>query len=298
MILRNNMHKGIILAGGSGTRLYPLTKVVSKQLMPVYDKPMIYYPLSTLMQAGIQEILIITTPEEIHLFEALLSDGSQFGVHLSYAVQPSPDGLAQAFIIAEEFLAGSGAALVLGDNLFYGHNLVDTLKVANQRIQGGTVFGYHVSNPEVYGVVEFDKQGTAISIEEKPTQPKSNYAVPGLYFFDEKVVEIAKNVKPSPRGEYEITDVIEQYLLAGDLKVEIMGRGTAWLDTGTHDDLLDAAKFIAMIDKRQGLKVNCPEEVGFRNGWISPEKLREIAEPLRKSGYGEYLLNCIDEIVF
>ncbi len=292
------MHKGIILAGGSGTRLYPLTKVVSKQLMPVYDKPMIYYPLSTLMQAGIQDILIISTPEEIHLFEALLGTGEQFGVKLSYAVQPSPDGLAQAFIIAEQFLAGSGAALVLGDNMFYGHNLVETLKTANERTTGGTVFGYHVSNPEVYGVVEFDELGTAISIEEKPKHPKSNYAVPGLYFFDERVVEVAKNVKPSPRGELEITDVIEQYLNQGELKVEIMGRGTAWLDTGTHDDLLDAAQFIAMIDKRQGLKVNCPEEVGFRNGWISPEKLREIAEPLRKSGYGEYLLNCLDETVF
>ena len=292
------MHKGIILAGGSGTRLYPLTKVVSKQLMPVYDKPMIYYPLSTLMQAGIQDILIISTPEEIHLFETLLGTGEQFGVKLSYAVQPSPDGLAQAFIIAEQFLAGSGAALVLGDNMFYGHNLVDTLKTANERTTGGTVFGYHVSNPEVYGVVEFDESGTAISIEEKPEQPKSNYAVPGLYFFDGSVVEVAKNVKPSPRGELEITDVIEHYLNQGELKVEIMGRGTAWLDTGTHDDLLDAAQFIAMIDKRQGLKVNCPEEVGFRNGWISPEKLREIAEPLRKSGYGEYLLNCLDETVF
>ncbi len=292
------MHKGIILAGGSGTRLYPLTKVVSKQLMPVYDKPMIYYPLSTLMQAGIQDILIISTPEEIHLFEALLGAGEQFGVKLSYAVQPSPDGLAQAFIIAEQFLAGSGAALVLGDNMFYGHNLVETLKTANERKTGGTVFGYHVSNPEVYGVVEFDKSGTAISIEEKPKKPKSNYAVPGLYFFDERVVEVAKNVKPSPRGELEITDVIEHYLNQGELKVEIMGRGTAWLDTGTHDDLLDAAQFIAMIDKRQGLKVNCPEEVGFRNGWITSEKLREIAEPLRKSGYGEYLLNCIDETVF
>lgn len=292
------MHKGIILAGGSGTRLYPLTQVVSKQLMPVYDKPMIYYPLSTLMQAGIQDILVISTPEEIHLFEALLGDGNQFGVNLSYAVQPSPDGLAQAFIIAEDFLAGSGAALVLGDNMFYGHHLMDSLRAANNCPKGGTVFGYHVSNPSAYGVVEFDTSGKAISIEEKPEHPKSNYAVPGLYFFDERVVDIAKNVKPSPRGELEITDVIEQYLNLGELQVEIMGRGTAWLDTGTHDDLLDAAQFIAMIDKRQGLKVNCPEEVGYRNGWVSAEKLREIAEPLRKSGYGEYLLNCLEETVF
>jgi len=291
------MRKGIILAGGSGTRLYPLTKVVSKQLMPVYDKPMVYYPLATLMQAGIQEILIISTPEETNRFEELLGDGSNFGVSISYKIQPSPDGLAQAFILAEEFLNGAPAALVLGDNMFYGHDLVKSLKNANAQ-QGGTVFGYHVSNPKSYGVVEFDDTGTAISIEEKPSKPKSNYAVPGLYFFDERVVEFAKNVKPSPRGELEITDVIEQYLQAGELKVEIMGRGTAWLDTGTHDDLLAAAQFIATIDKRQGLKVNCPEEVAYRNGWLSEEKLREIAQPLRKSGYGEYLLKLIDERVF
>lgn len=291
------MHKGIILAGGSGTRLYPLTKVVSKQLMPVYDKPMVYYPLATLMQAGIREILVISTPEEIHRFEKLLGDGSNFGISISYKIQPSPDGLAQAFILAEEFLNGAPAALVLGDNMFYGHDLVKSLKNANAQ-QGGTVFGYHVSNPKSYGVVEFDDTGTAISIEEKPSKPKSNYAVPGLYFFDERVVEFAKNVKPSPRGELEITDVIEQYLQAGELKVEIMGRGTAWLDTGTHDDLLAAAQFIATIDKRQGLKVNCPEEVAYRNGWLSEAKLREIAEPLRKSGYGEYLLKLINERVF
>ena len=289
------MHKGIILAGGSGTRLYPLTKVVSKQLMPVYDKPMVYYPLATLMQAGIQEILIISTPEETHRFEELLGDGSNFGVAISYKVQPSPDGLAQAFILAEEFLAGSAAALVLGDNMFYGHDLTHLLQNANAQQSGGTVFGYHVANPKSYGVVEFDESGTAISIEEKP---KSNYAVPGLYFFDERVVEYAKNVKPSPRGELEITDVIDQYLQAGELKVEIMGRGTAWLDTGTHDDLLAAANFISTIEKRQGLKVNCPEEVAFRNGWLSEEKLREIAQPLRKSGYGEYLLKIIEERVF
>jgi len=292
------MHKGIILAGGSGTRLYPLTKVVSKQLMPVYDKPMVYYPLATLMQAGIQEILIISTPEETHRFEELLGDGSNFGVSISYKVQPSPDGLAQAFILAEEFLNGAPAALVLGDNMFYGHDLVKSLQNANAQSSGGTVFGYHVSNPKSYGVVEFDDSGTAISIEEKPAVPKSNYAVPGLYFFDERVVEFAKNVKPSPRGELEITEVIDQYLKAGELKVEIMGRGTAWLDTGTHDDLLAAAQFIATIDKRQGLKVNCPEEVAFRNGWLSEVKLREIAQPLIKSGYGEYLIKLIDERVF
>ena len=292
------MHKGIILAGGSGTRLYPLTKVVSKQLMPVYDKPMVYYPLATLMQAGIQDILIISTPEETHRFEDLLGDGSNFGVSISYKVQPSPDGLAQAFILAEEFLDGSAAALVLGDNMFYGHDLTKSLQNANAQELGGTVFGYHVSNPRAYGVVEFDESGTAISIEEKPLEPKSNYAVPGLYFFDKRVVEFAKNVKPSARGELEITDVIEQYLKAGELKVEIMGRGTAWLDTGTHDDLLAAANFISTIEKRQGLKVNCPEEVAYRNGWLSKEKLIAIAEPLRKSGYGEYLLKLISERVF
>jgi glucose-1-phosphate thymidylyltransferase len=292
------MHKGIILAGGSGTRLYPLTKVVSKQLMPVYDKPMVYYPLATLMQAGIQDILIISTPEETHRFEELLGDGSNFGVSITYKIQPSPDGLAQAFILAEEFLDGSAAALVLGDNMFYGHDLTKSLQNANAQALGGTVFGYHVSNPRAYGVVEFDESGTAISIEEKPLEPKSNYAVPGLYFFDKRVVEFAKNVKPSARGELEITDVIEQYLKAGELKVEIMGRGTAWLDTGTHDDLLSAANFISTIEKRQGLKVNCPEEVAYRNGWLSKEKLVAIAEPLRKSGYGEYLLRLISERVF
>lgn len=292
------MRKGIILAGGSGTRLYPLTKVVSKQLMPVYDKPMVYYPLATLMQAGIQEILVISTPEEIHRYENLLGNGDAFGISISYAIQPSPDGLAQAFIIAEEFLAGNSAALVLGDNMFYGHDLTKSLQNACKQKSGGTVFGYHVANPRAYGVVEFDDAGAAISIEEKPTTPKSNYAVPGLYFFDAKVVDFAKNVQPSARGELEITDVIDQYLRAGDLRVEIMGRGTAWLDTGTHDDLLAAAQFIATVEKRQGLKINCPEEIAFRNGWISEQKLREIAEPLRKSGYGEYLLKLLDERVF
>lgn len=292
------MRKGIILAGGSGTRLYPLTKVVSKQLMPIYDKPMVYYPLATLMQAGINEVLVISTPEEISRFEDLLGSGENFGISISYKTQPSPDGLAQAFIIAEDFLNGSAAALVLGDNMFYGHDLTKSLKNANAQTSGGTVFGYHVSNPKSYGVVEFDQDGNAISIEEKPQQPKSNYAVPGLYFFDQRVVEFAKKVKPSARGELEITDVIDQYLKANELKVEIMGRGTAWLDTGTHDDLLAAAQFIATIDKRQGLKVNCPEEVAFRNGWITADKLREIAAPLVKSGYGEYLLKLINEKVF
>lgn len=292
------MRKGIILAGGSGTRLYPLTKVVSKQLMPVYDKPMIYYPLATLMQAGIREILIITTPEEQSRFQALLQDGSSFGVSIEYAVQPSPEGLAQAFIIGETFLAGSTAALVLGDNLFYGHDLVRSLKNAAAQEQGGTVFGYHVANPKAYGVVEFDHRGNVLSIEEKPVAPRSNYAVPGIYFFDANVVEYAKRVKPSPRGELEIIDVINEYLQQGQLKVEVMGRGTAWLDTGTHDDLLAAAQFIATLDKRQGLKVNCPEEVAYRHGWITAEKLRDIAQPLRKSGYGEYLLKLIDHQVF
>ncbi|GHB57467.1 glucose-1-phosphate thymidylyltransferase [Psychrosphaera saromensis] len=292
------MRKGIILAGGSGTRLYPLTKVVSKQLMPVYDKPMIYYPLATLMQAGIQEILIISTPQEIGRFEDLLGNGDNFGVKLQYQVQESPDGLAQAFLLAEDFLNGAAAALVLGDNMFYGHDLVKSLKNANQQQAGGTIFGYHVANPKAYGVVEFNESGKAISIEEKPVEPKSNYAIPGLYFFDERVVEFAKNVKPSPRGELEITDVIEQYLDAGDLQVEIMGRGTAWLDTGTHDDLLAAAQFISTIDKRQGLKVNCPEEVAYRNGWLSEEKLLEIAKPLIKSGYGEYLVKLVTEKIY
>ena len=291
------MRKGIILAGGTGTRLYPLTKVVSKQLMPVYDKPMIYYPLATLMQANIKDILIIATPEEVGRFKSLLGNGGNFGIKISYKVQPSPDGLAQAFILAEEFLDGQAAALVLGDNLFYGHDLVKSLKAASQN-KGGTVFGYHVSNPRSYGVVEFDESGKAISVEEKPKEPKSNYAVPGLYFFDSDVVEIAKNVQPSERGELEITDVIEHYLKAEKLNVEIMGRGTAWLDTGTHDDLLAAAQFIETIEKRQGLKVNCPEEVAFRNGWLSPEKLKEIAQPLVKSGYGAYLLRLLDEKVF
>ncbi len=296
MIMNNNPlnRKGIILAGGSGTRLYPLTKVVSKQLMPVYDKPMIYYPLSNLFMAGITEILIISTPFELPRFKELLKDGSQWGVKIEYVVQPSPDGLAQAFLLAEEFLDGSPAALILGDNLFYGHDLAKSLQKANQQESGATVFGYHVSNPTSYGVVEFNGEGKAISIEEKPEKPKSSYAVPGLYFFDADVVECAKNVKPSPRGELEITDVIEQYLINGTLKVEVMGRGTAWLDTGTLDDLLDAALYIRAIEKRQGLKVSCPGEIAFRMGYIGEEGIRKLAEPLKKSGYGVYLLSLLE----
>ncbi|MEW6995930.1 glucose-1-phosphate thymidylyltransferase RfbA [Colwelliaceae bacterium MEBiC 14330] len=290
--------KGIILAGGSGTRLYPLTKVVSKQLMSVYDKPMIFYPISNLMMAGITEILIISTPDEIHRFERLLGDGSAWGISFEYVVQPSPDGLAQAFVLAEEFLSGSPAALVLGDNLFYGHDFGQSLQRANIQESGATVFGYHVANPSAYGVVEFDELGNAISIEEKPDTPKSNYAVPGIYFFDANVVQYAKNVNPSERGELEITDVIDQYLQTKSLKVELMGRGTAWLDTGTLDDLLDAAVFIRAIEKRQGLKINCPEEIAYRMGYINEAQLRDIAAPLVKSGYGRYLLSLLDNKVF
>ncbi len=296
MKMNNNPlnRKGIILAGGSGTRLYPLTKVVSKQLMPVYDKPMIYYPLSNLFMAGITEILIISTPLELPRFQELLKDGSQWGVSIEYVVQPSPDGLAQAFLLAEEFLDGSPAALILGDNLFYGHDLAKSLQKANKQEKGATVFGYYVANPTSYGVVEFDEAGQAISIEEKPEKPKSSYAVPGLYFFDADVVEFAKNVKPSPRGELEITDVISQYLDNKTLKVEVMGRGTAWLDTGTLDDLLDAALYIRAIEKRQGLKVCCPGEIAFRMGYIDADGIKELAAPLKKSGYGEYLLSLLE----
>lgn len=297
-MLNPQNRKGIVLAGGSGTRLYPLTRAVSKQLMPVYDKPMIYYPLSCLMMAGIREIAIITTPDEQHRFERQLGDGSRWGVKFEYIVQPSPDGLAQAFILAEKFLGGSPAALVLGDNLFYGHELKESLQKACAQESGATVFGYHVANPKAYGVVEFDESGTVISIEEKPQEPKSNYAVPGLYFFDSDVVEFAKNVKPSERGELEITEVIEQYKQAETLKVELLGRGTAWLDTGTLDDLLDAAVFIRAIEKRQGLKINCPAEVAYRMGYIDEAGLRDIAIPLKKSGYGEYLLGLLDHKVF
>lgn len=287
------MRKGIILAGGSGTRLYPLTKAISKQLMPIYDKPMIYYPLATLMQAGINEILVISTPHDIENYKNLLGDGGNFGIKISYVIQKNPEGLAQAFILGEDFLDASPAALILGDNLFYGHDLVNSLQTANIRTES-TVFGYHVSNPSAYGVVEFNGNGKVVSIEEKPNIPKSNYAVPGLYFFDSDVVEVAKNVKPSQRGELEITDVIEHYLQESRLNVEIIGRGTAWLDTGTHDDLIAAAQFIETIEKRQGLKVNCPEEVAYRKGWLTDSKLKEIAEPLRKSGYGEYLLSLLE----
>ena len=285
--------KGIILAGGSGTRLYPVTQAVSKQLMPVYDKPMVYYPLTTLMLAGIKDVLLISTPQDTPRFAELLGDGSQWGMNIQYAVQPSPDGLAQAFIIGKDFVGNDPSALVLGDNIYYGHDLVKLLASAHQRTSGASVFAYHVHDPERYGVVDFDDQQRALSIEEKPKAPKSNYAVTGLYFYDQQVCDIAADIKPSPRGELEITDVNKRYLELNQLNVEIMGRGYAWLDTGTHDSLLEAAGFIATLQKRQGLMVACPEEIAFHQGWIDAAAVHKLATPLAKNGYGQYLLNLI-----
>jgi len=290
--------KGIILAGGSGTRLHPATLAISKQLLPVYDKPMVYYPLSTLMLAGIRDILVISTPQDTPRFQALLGDGSQWGLNLSYCVQPSPDGLAQAFILGRDFVGNHPSALVLGDNIYYGHDLQRQLLDANDRSEGASVFAYHVTDPERYGVVDFDADKRALSIEEKPKAPKSNYAVTGLYFYDKQVCDIAASIQPSPRGELEITDVNAAYLKQGQLSVEIMGRGYAWLDTGTHDSLLEAGQFIATLEKRQGLKVACLEEIAFRSGWISAEQLQKLAQPMLKNGYGQYLLKVLNDKVY
>ncbi|MEO7335643.1 MAG: glucose-1-phosphate thymidylyltransferase RfbA [Caldimonas sp.] len=296
--MSSSKRKGIILAGGSGSRLHPATLAMSKQLLPVYDKPMVYYPLSTLMLAGIREILLISTPQDIPRFQSLLGDGSKWGIDIAYCVQPSPDGLAQAFILGKRFVNGGPSSLVLGDNIFYGHDLHGLLRDAGNRPTGASVFAYHVHDPERYGVVAFNEQRRALSIEEKPSAPKSNYAVTGLYFYDAQVCDIAASIKPSSRGELEITDVNACYLSQGELSVEILGRGYAWLDTGTHDSLLEAGQFIATLEKRQGLKVACPEEIAYRSGWIDAQQLEELAEPMRKNGYGQYLLQVLRDRVY
>ena len=296
--VNDSMRKGIILAGGSGTRLYPATLSVSKQLLPIYDKPMIYYPLTSLMMAGMRDVLIISTPQDTPRFEQLLGDGSHWGMNLSYCVQPSPDGLAQAFILGADHVGNNPSALILGDNLYYGHDVSTLLKRADAQASGASVFAYHVKDPERYGVVEFDANGKALSIEEKPTKPKSRYAVTGLYFYDNQVVDVAKSIKPSPRGELEITDVNRVYLEQGQLNVEIMGRGYAWLDTGTHDSLIEAAQFIQTIEHRQGFKVACPEEIAYRNGWVNAQQLEQLAQPYLKTGYGQYLIDLLHEQTF